>query len=361
MKAFDVAKYLRKNPPLVLPVKEKFSHAVVIPAYNELDHFAATENSIRQALKLVNEKIAVIAVINYPKGASGRDSEALYNLIRAGVFPGVIPLYLPELSGGVGAARKAGMDSFIATLAPEDMEKSVIFSLDSDTLVEPEYFAELLPAALDGGAVTAGFSHQSGTDADHQAAIDRYEAYLSRYVSMLRRAGSPYAFFTVGSAFAVRADAYLKAGGMKVKEAGEDFYFLQAVAKTTQIRAVPEILVHPSGRISTRVPFGTGPAVAALLRNEELNEIADGAFSVLAEVLKQVSAAALVSPEKFLARLPMSAAEFFFKENFPAVWKKILLNLPDRPGCREKAFHEWFDGLKTLRFLHFLNGFMKKI
>ena len=31
---------------------------------------------------------------------------------------------------------------------------------------------------------------------------------------------------------------------------------------------------------------------------------------------------------------------------------RLLKNLPQRAGAREKAFHEWFDGLKTLRFLH---------
>lgn len=362
MKEFDVAKYLRKNPPLQLPVKEKFDHAVIIPAYNELTHFAATENSIRLAMKGVDAKIAVIAVINYPAGADGKDSESLYNLIRAGVFPGVIPLFLPAVSGGAGAARKAGMDAFIGTLEPCEMEKSVIFSIDADTLIEPDYFSEVLPQVLDrGGAASIGFSHQKAADGEHQRAIDRYEAYLTRYVDKLRYAGSPYAFFTVGSAFAVRCDAYLRSGGMKVREAGEDFYFLQSVAKSSGVFSIEKKLVHPSPRISSRVPFGTGPAVAQLLRGEELNEISDGAFAGLKKVLDSAGEKTLSSPENFLAKLPVFAAEFFLKEKFPAVWKKVLENLPDQPGVRKKAFHEWFDGLKTLRFLHFLDRFMKKI
>lgn len=355
MREFDFAKYLRKNPPLPLNWPERCRHAVVIPVYNELSTFAATDHAIRQAYKHTPEKIAVIAVINYPPGADKTESEKLYNLIRIGVFPGVVPIYLPELTGGVGAARKAGMDAFIGTLSAGELEKRVIFSLDADTLVERNYFEKVLPETLYHGALSIGFSHQRAGDALHQAAIDRYEAYLDRYVEKLRWAGSPYAFHTVGSAFAVRADVYVKAGGMKVRQAGEDFYFLQAVAKTSQLYPLADKLVHPSPRISARVPFGTGPAVAKLLRNEELKEIPDGAFAVLKTVLDNVSENTLSSVEKFLIGIPAVAAEFFLKEGFAGAWKSILANLPERPGARCVAFHEWFDGLKTLRFLHFLS------
>jgi hypothetical protein len=360
MREFDVSKYRRKNPAPDLPEKKHFRHAVVIPVYNELASFGATEHSVRQALAQTEEDIAVIAVINYPAGQAAEESEKLLKLIQAGVFPGVVPLYLPELSGGVGAARKAGMDAFIRTLAPEDMEKSVIFSLDADTVIEKDYFVKVLPEALKGGAVSIGFSHQKAGDDEHQQAIDRYEAYLARYVDKLKEAHSPYAFFTVGSAFAVRCDAYLKSGGMKVREAGEDFYFLQAVAKTSGVRSIDEALVHPSPRISLRVPFGTGQAVAKFLRGGALNEIPDGAFVLLKKVLENAVDDKLVSAEKFLSFLPVKAAEFFLKERFVPAWEKIVENLPERDGARIDAFNRWFDGLKTLRFLHFSADFFEK-
>lgn len=355
MKDFDVEKYLRKNPPMPLTLPENCRYAAVIPLYNEMAHFAAVENSIRQAVKECGEKVAVIAVINYPAGVDGSESEKLLKLIRAGVFPGVYPLYLPELAGGVGAARKAGMDAFIATLKAQDLEKCAIFSLDGDTLIEKDYFSRLLPEVLKGGAVAVGFSHQRAGDELHQAAIDRYEAYLRRYVEKLKEAGSPYAFFTVGSAFAVRCDAYVKAGGMKRREAGEDFYFLQAVAKVAGVREIDQVLVHPSPRISTRVPFGTGPAVAQLLRGGELKEIPDLPFMVLKKVLEKVSDSNLQTPEKFLCSIPAIAAEFLLKERFVEAWNMVLKNLPPRAGAAVQAFHGWFDGLKTLRFLHFLS------
>ena len=82
---------------------------------------------------------------------------------------------------------------------------------------------------------------------------------------------------------------------------------------------------------------------------------------MLKKVLENVREENLVSPEKFLAELPIAAAGFFLVEKFPEAWKKVLNNLPARQEAAVRAFHEWFDGLKTLRFLHFFSGFMKKI
>ena len=46
----------------------------------------------------------------------------------------------------------------------------------------------------------------------------------------MKFAGYPWAMYTVGSAFAVTAEAYVKRGGMNRRQAGEDFYFLQNLA-----------------------------------------------------------------------------------------------------------------------------------
>jgi hypothetical protein len=353
MKAFEAEKFVRKNPPAVeLSCDCRF--AVVIPVYDELEFFPETMASLYRAIAECGEKIAVIAVINYPPGASPEESGELYRQINAGVYPGVLPVFVPEIRGGVGAARKCGMDAFIAAIPPDEMEKSAIFSLDADTLVSPDYFVKLLPEVLKGGALSIGFAHRTAESAAHCRAMAAYEAYLTRYVENLRYAGSPYAFYTVGSAFAVRCDAYIRAGGMKVREAGEDFYFLQEAAKSSGVRSIAEKLVFPSPRLSERVPFGTGRAVAAQLKGEALNEIPDEAFGVLKTVLTVRDEKLPCSAADFLSFLPERAAGFFVREHFPEVWEKILNNLPDRPDAAAKAFDRWFDGLKTLRFLHFL-------
>lgn len=350
-----VAKYFRRCPPPPLDPGGA-RHAVVIPAYDETAELPATLATLRRAAG--SEAVAVIAVVNHPPGADPAASLELLEFLRT--RREVHPLYLPDLPGGVGAARKAGMDAFLAAMPPESLERSAVFSLDADTHVEPDYFAAALPAVLAGGAVTFRFRHRAAETPEQQSAIDRYEAYLRRYADKLRFAGSPYAFVAVGSAFAVRGDAYIRAGGMKARAAGEDFYFLQAAAKTSGVRELPDVTVHPSPRVSRRVPFGTGPAVAALLAGQPLPEIPDAAFSALRTVLTGAKDAVLTDGEAFLAGMPEKSAEFFRREKFPAVWTRVRRNLPDRSGAATRAFHEWFDGLKTLRFLHFYADFSEK-
>ena len=355
MKSFEHRKYLRKYPILhTLPRSDAPLCGVVIPACNELDEIDSTLASLKIAA--ANSPLAplIITVINYPPGADPGESLELKRRFEHNCYPGVIPLYLPELHGGVGAARKAGMDALIASIASEYLEESAIFSLDADTQVAPEYFRTVLPLIQNFGTVSIGFRHRPAATAELQRAIDHYEKYLKRYVDKLRDAGSPYAFYTIGSAFGVRADVYIKCGGMKVREAGEDFYFLQSAAKISGVHQLETPLVFPSPRPSDRVPFGTGPAVTSLMAGKAPAEIPDEAFKKLAALL---AAAAVDEKLKNISLLQNTicrkSAAFLDREKFFERWPGMLKNLPDTPEKRRRAFHEWFDGLKTLRFLHF--------
>ena len=51
-------------------------------------------------------------------------------------------------------------------------------------------------------------------------------------------AGSPYAYHSVGSTLAVRAEAYAIVRGVPKRAAGEDFYLLDKLAKVTPIRVL---------------------------------------------------------------------------------------------------------------------------
>ena len=81
----------------------------------------------------------------------------------------------------------------------------------------------------------------------------------------MKFAESPYAFHTIGSTMAVNALNYAKVRGFPKREAGEDFYLLNKLAK---VRAVIELTqdddcrpIEIESRRSDRVPFGTGAAV----------------------------------------------------------------------------------------------------
>jgi len=82
------------------------------------------------------------------------------------------------------------------------------------------------------------------------------------YVLNLWRINSPYAFTPLGSSITAYVKSLKTIGKLSPKRAGEDFYLLQKLRKHGRISQYNEYYVYPSSRISKRVPFGTGPAVA---------------------------------------------------------------------------------------------------
>ena len=78
---------------------------------------------------------------------------------------------------------------------------------------------------------------------------------------------------------------------------------------------------------------------------------ASDAFDRLAEVLADAAAPGgfLSDPQK---TPPGDTTGFFAAEKFREIWPSILANTPPEHEARLRAFHRWFDGLKTLRFLH---------
>ncbi len=109
------------------------------------------------------------------------------------------------------------------------------------------------------------YEHQMPADRVRQAAICRYEIFLRYWVLGLQFAQSPYAFHSIGSTIVTTDEGYLAVRGMNRREAGEDFYFLNKLAKAGPLRRIRETRVYPSGRLSARVPFGTGAAVAKMV------------------------------------------------------------------------------------------------
>ena len=335
-----------------------FSRAAVIPAHDEAAELPRTLDSLERALVRAPRPVAVIVVVNHPAGASERTSLEMLRLLETRKAPWLFPLYAPGISGGVGEARKLGMDSFVAAHTAESVDDALIWSLDADTRVEMDYFSAVEAAFAEhprADFCTVGFRHEPGATPELERAIREYEAYLRSYVENLRRAGSPYAFFSIGSAFAVRGAAYVRAGGMKVRNAGEDFYFLQECAKCGEFFELPELLVHPSARRSGRNAFGTGPALEKILGGGGLNRIAPAAFDALKILLDAARDPELLAdPERLLAAVPEAVRKFLQGCRFAENWRRILANTPETPVARGRAFHRWFDGLKTLRMLHAL-------
>ena len=67
-----------------------------------------------------------------------------------------------------------------------------------------------------------------------------YEYSLRYYVAGLTYAQSPYAFHTIGSTMAVNAEHYASVRGFPRREAGEDFYLLNKLAKVGSVHTLEE-------------------------------------------------------------------------------------------------------------------------
>ena len=348
-------KYLRRSG-----TKHRFGagffRAVVIPACDEAAELPRTLDSLDRARAAAKFPVAVITVVNHPAGASDKSSLETLDLLSKRADPELFVLYAPGISGGVGEARKLGMDAFVAAHTAESVDDTLIWSLDADTRVVEDYFTRVEAAFADrprAGFCTVGFRHEPGATPELERAIREYEAYLRGYAASLRRAGSPYAFTALGSAIVCRGAACIRAGGMKRRAAGEDFYFLQELVKCGGVAEIPEVLVHPSPRLSSRVPFGTGPAMRKMLAGEAPESSSPEAFAVLAALLSAAAApGALDSAAELMRRIPREAREFLEAEGFGEVWRRILANQPRNDDARLAAWHRWFDGLKTLRLLH---------
>jgi hypothetical protein len=188
-------------------------------------------------------------------------------------FHPVGPVKLPARWAGVGLARKTAMDEALYRFNQLEQPDGIIVSLDADTLVDRNYFRSVLnhfkEHPRDVG-VTIPFQHLTeGLPEKQQKGIRTYEQYLWYYKNALDWAGYPHAMYTIGSAFAVTSEAYMKRGGMTRRKAGEDFYFLQTLTQTGHVGEVKSTMVYPSARVSLRVPFGTGPFMKKWMANPD--------------------------------------------------------------------------------------------
>jgi hypothetical protein len=347
--------------------------AVVIPALAESEHLFATLDSLAQNPPELLRDFLVVVVVNHRASTEPADrADNLRTLEGLSDYADSSPLNLawidaaspglelPE-GGGVGLARKIGLDHALGRL-DFDRAPPLLLSLDADTLVQPDYLPavrEHFRQAAAGGAFIP-FRHRLEGEAAEQQAIITYELFLRSYVLGLSLAGSPYAFHTIGSAMAWRAQAYIAAGGMNRRQAGEDFHFLQQLARHGGVQPLTGTIVHPSARSSHRVPFGTGRAVSRLLDGDPqaVRFYDPGCFRVLAAWLRLMADHGNAPVEAILQQagsIAETLPDFLGTCHFPEIWPKMQAQ--HRSAERlHRAFHGWFHGLRTLRMIHHLSA-----
>jgi hypothetical protein len=387
--SFD--KYLRKHAA-IRPLEGLFDrirpyrYMVVIPALGEAETLPLTLQSLGANIpgNILENILVVIVVNNRLLDHLSTDNPTIYaeyreNNIRTlswlkGVDNSQYQFQLAWIDaaspghelpswGGVGLARKIGCDSAIFNLnehkTPISFSDIVLFSLDADAKVSTNYIEtaarELL--ASKKPCATILFKHQKAESEEAQSAIDHYEAFLDYYVAGLRWAGSPYAFHTIGSCLCFTAAGYVRGNGFPARrQAGEDFYFCMKMAKTGGILEIDSTTVYPSARISYRVPFGTGRRMADTLHHDKKGIFVYDyrVYIALRELLSVISNQYDNDSNQIYNSLNLTATRLFLeKQGFPSIWARFCKQFRSKES-RLFAFHCWFDGFVTLKYIHYL-------
>ena len=354
--------------------RRDFDGAVIIPSLAESQTLFITLESLARNPRDTLSRFLVLVVVNHrqesPLSEKKDNEETLKKLSAGGPFLEKVQLgwvdaaspgrELPE-KGGVGLARKIGFDLALPRL---DFRRGspILISLDADTLCRPDYLPAIIRhfknSALPGAVIP--FCHQAGDCLEQDQAIRRYELFLRAYVLGLARAGSPYGFHTVGSAMACTAAGYIRIGGMKALPAAEDFYFLEHLGKEGGVAQVKGTVVYPSARSSNRVPFGTGRSMSRLLAKEEGAVLFYQAecYRVLADWLNLMGQSLGEEGSSILSRsaeISRSLHDYLCLIRFEPLWNKLRNNFKSDPSL-SRAFHRWFDGLKTMKLIHHLSA-----
>lgn len=362
--------YLQKRAIRPRLVNEDPSQAlgliIVIPSFNEL--------SILSALRSIHDcetpqtEVEVIVVFNASEKADEtfkkRNEIALeeaikwYDTLDAPIFNlyCLLEHELPKKHAGVGMARKIGMDEAVRRFDKISNEHGVIACFDADSQADSNYLIELerhFKRHPDISACSIYFEHPLEGEEYSQEIYQNilwYEMHLRYYKLGLSYAELPFAFHTVGSSMAVKAEDYCKEGGMNKRKAGEDFYFLQKFIDKGSLNELTTCRIIPSPRASDRVPFGTGRAILEAMEGARAIDYsyAFDTFQVLKDTFSHV--------ENWYKENPILnnyAIDFFGGENFMNKIEEIRNNSSNAERFRIRFF-QWFNGFYCLKFVHYL-------
>lgn len=345
---------------------------VVIPSFKEPELIRTIE-SLQNCLK-PKKTIEVIVVINSPENSTAailsqneqtnkdlRDWEIAnpFSFIKLRVL---VANNLPGKDAGAGLARKIGMDEAIRRFDRVGNYEGVIISLDADTTVDPNYLVEIEKffETHQADACNIYFEHPvEGTDYSQllYEGIAQYELFLRYFVQSLREIHFPFAFHTIGSGFATKADAYVRQGGMNKRTAGEDFYFLQKLIPHGHFYELNSTRVCPSPRVSDRVPFGTGAAMKELTGNNQKEFLAyhPDAFGEIDRFMKLTDH--FYDNERFdLESIIRDECmrSYLVQNSFNEKLQEIKQNSKGLKSFR-KRFYNWFNAFRVFKFLNYVH------
>ena len=374
-------RHLEAGLPAPPPQQRRWHNVLVIPAYRE--HETLLER-LAQLPGAANNANLVILVLNRPDSdpdqqANNELRSALARLPVTSPQPTLrrlndhneIVVHDMELtvgatasSQGVGLARKTGCDIAFCWMLAGTIDGDWIYSSDADAVLPRDYFNKLTlcePLAI---AAVMPFRHVAGPDQACNLATALYELRMHHYVLGLEYANSPYAHHSLGSCLAIRASAYAKVHGFPRRSGAEDFYLLNKVSKLGPVARPGGEPVLLQSRYSERVPFGTGPAVAKIAQAPEPREAKlfyqQACFQALRAMLAAVPGLRKPPSVELAVQLESHGLERSLAIASAAAMTHMKLEAAlqhcrrqgKSDGQFQRQFHQWFDGFRTLKFVH---------
>ncbi len=286
----------------------------------------------------------------------------------------------PAAQAGVGRARREAMDGAAAGASGIDL----LLCMDADTVYPPHYIGAMRDAAvrfpeaagiagayfhpvrptgaarsaeaaaveadavdvLDAADVAEAKSEAASADALAAAAL-HYEVYMRAYALSLAAVGLPYAYTAIGSSMGCTAAAYRKIGGLPPHKSGEDFYFLQKLAKSGPIVRQGQAPALPAPRPSPRVIFGTGPAIGMGLRGE-WGSCPIYPAALFGDLQRFYAGLTALYTDPAMDLGPVGA---FTAEKWGADWHVSIRRNRTSAAAFQKACTEKFDALRMLQYL----------
>jgi hypothetical protein len=235
--------------------------AIVVPAHDEAALVRGCLGAIRATIARPRIPVAVVLVAH-------RCSDATEMIAREELsgLPGLgegIVLRLDR--GNVATARSAGAMAGLHLLSAYGVrfENTWLLSTDADSRVPKDWIEEFRRRMVADTAAITGLVRVDGWEDGRPAVAPQIsEAYHRIIAAGLHNDSHDHVY---AANLAVRADAYLEAGGWPDQVPGEDAALLDALRRRGRtVVSAPEIVVRTSGRVVPRAPGGLGALLGRL-------------------------------------------------------------------------------------------------
>jgi len=357
------------------------NHAICIPLYDEDARFIETLNSLA-SVDGIDDALVILLVNGAEDTPSSvqNANELFLGWLRRTLKIAASPVATTERKGiqflvidcaspgrrlpaqqGVGLARKLAGDVALALHRNGAVASPWMACTDADVQLPSDYLAALPPDDSPYSAALFPFEHTLEGSPSQQAAMKQYEAYLHYYVLGLAFAGSPYAYPSIGSSFAVHLERYAAVRGFPRKLAAEDFYLLNKLIKQAPLIRLKTAPIRIRGRESTRVPFGTGRAVRDIQEIDEPYSVYDPRVFAALRLWQRAQRSFVAHPDSFDWEGALDGADIpngllhrcLVHQGALKAAETARLHAASTAQFLRRLF-EWNDAFRTLRLVHLL-------